>query len=161
MIAIVDTATNDVLFMVDSAEAAYSFDLTGRHIRDVVDGDFLPTLRSEKWNKLKAARDEAEWGGVDTPWGRFDSDEQSQGKINGAVTAALVLTAQQQAFLQNWTLADNSVVQLDGTAMVTVGLMIMAWVDAVHQRSRVLRARVATATTAAEVAAITWSMTDA
>lgn len=157
MQAIVNDATGEVEFILEDASG---YDLAGRTVRDVTDADFMPAAIACRWREIKAARDAAEWGGVDTPYGRFDSDEESQGKLNGAVTAALVFQAQGIAFSKDWTLADNSSVTLTGPQMIEVGLTVLGWVDAVHQRSRVLRERLETTITPAAAQAIEWGLTD-
>lgn len=102
----------------------------------------LEELRATAWERIKRDRDAHEHGGFDTPLGRFDSDLTSQSKIIGAVSVAQMALASSQAFSIEWTLQDNSTVVLDAESMISVGLALMAHVDATHQTGRSLRAQI-------------------
>jgi hypothetical protein len=127
---------------------------------DNPDMNALERAKTSRWVFLKEARDEAEWGGTATNFGRFDTDEKSQGKLTGASLAALILMSQGQPFSKIWTREDNTSVTLTGSQLIEVGLTVMAWVDTVHQRSRVLYDRIQTATTVPEVDAVLWTLVD-
>lgn len=88
--------------------------------------------------RIKIERDKREAAGVTTttltgvpedmtgPW-TFQSDPDSQRKISGAVLSAVIL---QGAFQQDWRLADDAMVPLNATDMITVGMLIMQHVSA-------------------------------
>lgn len=116
----------------------------------------LDEIKADRWTAIKAARDAAEAAGFDTPFGRFDSDPASQGKIIGAVTAAQLALGVGAPWQIDWTLQDNTVVRLDAPAMIAVGQALMVHVDAVHERGRTLREAIDAAQTAAEVETVSW-----
>lgn len=129
----------------------------------VIEGDLVPDLAAARARQraiINAARDAAQDGGADTPHGRFDSAGRSREFLNGAVMAATLAGMNQQAFSLAWTLADNSVVTLTGAQIVESGLAVAAHVDAMHQRARVLKARIDVAATLAEIRAVTWTLAD-
>jgi hypothetical protein len=116
----------------------------------------LGRAKVKRWAHIKELREAAMSGGIDTPFGRFDSDPISLQLINGAVTAALVAQTTNTPFEQSWTLQNNSSVDLTGTNMIGVGLAVMAAINAAHQISRTLREAIEAAATVQEVAAIVW-----
>ncbi|MBB6228365.1 hypothetical protein FHS79_002550 [Polymorphobacter multimanifer] len=129
----------------------------------VVEGALVPDLaavRAVQRALINGARDAARDGGVDTPSGRFDSDAESRGMLNGAVTTAMLATQQGGAFSVDWTRADDSEVKLDAQAVAVAGVAVAAWVSAVHERSRVLKARIDAAETVEEIRAVIWSLVD-
>lgn len=120
----------------------------------------LATARARQRAIINAARNAAQDGGAETPSGRFDSASRSREFLNGAVVAAQIALAQGQAFSISWTLANNSVVQLDAAQLIAAGLAVAAHVDAMHSRARVLKSRIDAAATLAAIAAITWTVAD-
>lgn len=117
----------------------------------------LEAAKARKRGEIKASRDKAVSGGVVVPEiGTFDSDEISRSNINGAVTGAILAQAAGQPFSVYWTLADNTVVQLDGPQMLAVGTTVMAHVSAKYTIGQSLQALVEAAETVPEVLAITW-----
>ena len=117
----------------------------------------LEQVKADCWAAIKAQRNAAEWGGFDTPFGRFDSDPNSQTKIIGTAQLASIALAQGAPFNVEWTLQDNTSVSLDATQMIAVGAALAAHVDAVHQRGRQLRAQIEAATTLADLEGISWT----
>lgn len=120
----------------------------------------LEDLRKQAWGRIKAQRDAAEWGGFDTPFGRFDSDPNSQTKIIGAAQLASIAAARGEPFSIRWTLQDNSTVMLDAPAMIAVGAAMGRHIDSVHQIGRAKRAAIEAATTYDAIMAVTWSEGD-
>lgn len=119
-----------------------------------VDPRTLEDLKVQQWLTIKAARDEAEFGGFAWDGSVFDSDPQSQSRIQGGVQLATM--AAEQPFSIDWTLADNTVRTLSAPDMIAVGVALGAHVQGVHATARALRAQIEAATTAAEVEAISW-----
>lgn len=117
----------------------------------------LEQVKADCWAAIKAQRDAAEWGGFDTPFGRFDSDPRSQAKIIGAAQLASIAAARGEPFSIRWTLQDNSTVVLDAPAMIAVGVAMGQHIDSVHQIGRAKRAAIEAATTYDAVMAVTWS----
>ena len=130
---------------------------------DAATGVYLPDLPAARVRQralINAARDAAQDGGCDTPSGRFDSAPRSREFLNGAALAATLAGMNSQPFTINWTLANNSVVTLDGPQIIAAGLAVAAWVDSVHQRAVVLKSRIDAAETTAAISAIVWSLAD-
>ncbi|MDR2297837.1 MAG: DUF4376 domain-containing protein [Comamonas sp.] len=118
----------------------------------------LDTAKACKWADMKATRDQLESGGFDLPGvGRFDSDEESRNKIIGASLAAKIARDAEQPYVIAWTLADNTVVQLDADGIIDAGFAMLAHLNAIHQRSRALYAQIQAAETLEAIAAIVWA----
>lgn len=144
--------------IADPAPADYHPDLYA-----VVDGALVPDLARARVAQraiINAARDAAQDAGADTPSGRMNSDQRARQFINGAVSSAQIALAAGQPFLIDWTLANNSDVTLDAEAMITAGLAVAAHVNAMHQRARVLKARIDAAETLADICAVQWTLED-
>lgn len=141
-------------------------DLAGKTVIDVPD-DFVwsgktvdwPTLtivvdiegaRAARWAEVKAKREAVQNGGCDTPAGRVQSDPDSRGLINGAVTMAMI----DPDFLLDFTLANNATVALDGPAMIAVGQAVGSFVATAHAVAVTKRAAIDAATTLAAVAEV-------
>ena len=101
--------------------------------------------------KLKLNRDQAEWAGVETPLGRVDSDPNSQRKISGAVTLAMLGG---QNFTIDWRMADNTTVTHDHDATVATGLAVGQHVAACQAHKNSVEAEIDAATTEEELEAI-------
>lgn len=110
-------------------------------------------LKDTKWEAIKASRLTAEqapfeWNGL-----LFDADAE---RVNGAATGALIAQATGSPFSIDWTLTDNSVVALSGADMISVGVALLQHVSAAHERGRLLRAAIDSATTQEQLDAISW-----
>lgn len=101
----------------------------------IEDPTTLEAARARAWVRIKYQRGAVEQAGCETSYGGFDTTVSSLTKLNGAIAAASIVPD----FAIDWTMADNSVATLDAAALQAVGLAVFAFVDAVHQRSRVLR----------------------
>lgn len=114
----------------------------------------IAAARAILWEKAKTKRFACEQGGCATPLGRMDSDPESQQKLNGAVTMALVAAQAGTAFSIDWTMADNSTVTHDGPAIVAAGVAMGDHVAACHEVALTLRAAIDAAATFADLDAI-------
>jgi hypothetical protein len=103
---------------------------------------------------LRRRRDRAEFSGCDTPLGRMDTDADSQRKVNGSVTMALIAQAAGQPFAIDWTMADNSSVTHDAAAMIAAGVAVGLHVSACHANGVALKAAIDAATDVVELAAV-------
>lgn len=167
----IDFQAQDGEFLIRSnADPSYQYVLDGlvrnmperpspAHIFDYsmkawVDVRTLDELKAEKWAEVRQARDAAEFGGFSWQGQVFDSDQISQGRITGAVQLAQL----DPGFAIDWTLADNTVVQLDAAQMQVVGIALGSHVSAQHARARALREAIhAPGVTPEALAAITFS----
>lgn len=115
----------------------------------------LEQLKYEKWEAMKRERDLAQFSGFNVNGiGTFQSDPDSQRLIIGAVVQAQIALANSAPFSVTWTLADNSSVVLNATAMIGVGLALGAHIDYCFVAGRAARGAIEAAVTAAEVAAV-------
>lgn len=96
--------------------------------------------RTALWERVKLIRDAVIAGGAPTPFGTVDCDTEGRSNISGASTAAIIATISDQPFSITWTLQDNSLVTLDASQMMALGLAVVGHVNAAHERARVLRA---------------------
>jgi hypothetical protein len=101
-------------------------------------------LQADRWAQIKVDRAAAMDAPIDTPFGRFDADPHSRAVL--AVAQAPV----------PWTLADNTVVDLDAQSLTEVRRLIGQRLHACHVQGRELRARIASATTTKDLEAIEW-----
>lgn len=122
------------------------------NIGDWIDFRDLDQKKSYKWDEIKAERSAEEFG--EFIWGDyvFQCDEVSQRRIQGAVQLAAI----NPDFSIDWTLADNSVVNLNAQNMIDVGVTLASHVSACHGRGRILRSEIDAATTQEELEAIFW-----
>lgn len=116
----------------------------------------LDQARMDRWQVIKAQRTAREFGGFTWDGSTFDSDTESQSRIQGAAQLATLAKLAGQPFEVDWTLADNSVRTLSGDDMLAVGQAMGRHVMAVHGAGRALRARIESAETLEEVEAATW-----
>jgi hypothetical protein len=167
--AIYDSATGDVLRTVTCPEdlielqcgPGESYVASGEFVDDtlhrieagvvVAKERTLDELKADVRFAVRARRNAAEWGGCNTPSGRIDSDPDSQRKINGSVTMALIAGS---AFSVDWRLSDNTVTTLNASQMINVGLAVGQHVSACQDRKNDLDAAITAATSATELAAI-------
>lgn len=119
--------------------------------------DLALDLMVAKINKRQAvalARNTHEWSGAATPLGRMDSDPDSQRKVNGAASMAMIASSAGQPFSIDWTMQDNSTVTHDAAAMMAAGVAMGEHVSACHDRAKVLKANIDDAADAAALEAI-------
>lgn len=128
--------------------------------QDAQAGPTLEQARDDKWRQMKAARCSAISAPLATPFGTFDADDEARQNI--IHTAQLMQTQAQTlapgaAPTVDFTLADNTVATLTAGQMVQVALLLAARIQGAHARGRAVRAAIQAATSAQDVAAITWS----
>lgn len=121
-----------------------------------VDLRTLPERKSAKWASIKQRRSEEEFGGFTWDGSTFDSDPQSQSRIQGAAQLATLAMIASQAFSVDWTLADNTVRTLTGADMLAVGQQMGVHIMTTHATSRALREAIEAATTPEQLESIVW-----
>lgn len=99
----------------------------------------LAITRTVKRQAVTSARDNHEWAGCAAPLGRMDTDPDSQRKINGSVTMALIAQSLGQPFSIDWTMEDNSTIAHDAPAMIAAGVAVGQYVADCHARALVLK----------------------
>lgn len=116
----------------------------------------LEDAKTLHWSEIKRQRSEIEYGGFVWDGSTFDSDETSRGRIQGAVSLALIAQGAGQPFSIDWTLADNTTRTLSGEEMIAVGLALGTHVATAFEIARQLREQIDAATTLQEVFAVVW-----
>jgi hypothetical protein len=86
----------------------------------------------------------------------FDSDARSVQRISVACLAAQAAIAASEPFSIDWTAQDNSVVTLDGEAMIAMPAALASYALELHNHAKDLKAEIDAATTIAAVDAIVW-----
>lgn len=119
------------------------FDYT---IKQWVDPRTLAELREAKWEDIKQARTRAIEVPLETPYGIFDADASGREGIKDAVMLLQTLNSIGQPSTTNFTLHDNSVVQLNLAQIIEVGLLLGQRVENAHEHSRILREQIDAAT---------------
>lgn len=119
----------------------------------------LHELMDRKWEEIKTAREEEKVSPfLTTPFGVFDAGTEAranlQGTLQGLAAAAQLGIA--PATIE-WTLADDSAVVLTPAQLAQVAVLLLARGDGAHRKARQLRSAIYSATTAAQVWAVTWA----
>ena len=112
----------------------------------------IPTLeeaQTDKINELKSVRDKAEQLPVTTDKGTFDVDDKALMRINGAIMALGENTIE-------WTLADNTVVEVSSSDLQNVIVALSVQSNAVHEKYRALKEQVMACTDVDSVEKIVW-----
>ena len=117
-----------------------------------VDPRTLEEHKTAQWALIKAARDEAEFGGFTWDGSVFDSDPVSQARIQGAV----LLATSNPDFVVDWTLADNTVRRLAANDLSALSQALGEHMTLQHSRARDARALLDQATTLSEVQSISF-----
>lgn len=118
------------------------------------DSRMLAEVKAAKWAQIKAARKAAIDAPLVTPYGTFDSNQESRAAISECA-------AQARAGGPTWSIyftrADNTQVLLTAEEMVNVWMASGAKTQAARDAAVPLRMAISAATTAATVEAITWA----
>lgn len=112
----------------------------------------LAQSRDAVWSHMKYKREKAEFGAFE--WGgyTFDCNEVSQRRLQGAVQLAAI----DSTMTLDWTLADNTVHTFAAADYVQIGVALANHVNECHERGRILRSQIQSATTYSELEAIVW-----
>lgn len=106
------------------------------------------------WRSVKAARDEREFGPFQYNAMYFDGDQDAQRRISLAVLGAQAALTAGTPWTLDWTLANNTVINLTAEEMVSVAEALGANITAAHEEARQKRAAIDAATTIVELEAI-------
>lgn len=116
----------------------------------------LQNYKDAAWTAIKASREAAIDAPLATPYGSFDSGAKDRTNITDAVLMLQTLAGLGNPTTIDFTLSNNSTVTLTTAQMVTVGLLLGQKVQTAHGTARARRAAIEAATTAQQLAAITW-----
>lgn len=114
----------------------------------------LSDFKLEKQEHLKKQRDEAEFGPFTYNGMTFDGDLDAQRRLSVLVSAAKSAIAAGYSFTKDFTLADNTVVQLSAEDFIGIEMAKLWQVDVAFQEYREKKARIDSATTLEELEAI-------
>lgn len=117
-----------------------------------VDTRNLEDIKKSKWDEIKQARNTAEFGGFTWDGSQFDSDAISQQRISGAVQLAMI----NPNYTIEWTLSNNTTRNLSAQDVIAVGVSLGNHVSFQHEKARLLREQINSATTAEQVNAVVW-----
>lgn len=112
----------------------------------------LADARHAKWLELKERRQSALVAPFSFNGMTFDADMPSQSNISNAVLVARF----SPDVTWQWTMADNSVAEVDATTMIAVGEGLAARTKNIYEHSQSLRVQIDSATTVEEIDAIIW-----
>lgn len=116
----------------------------------------LPAARAQAWDRIKAARNGAEFGTFTWNGLVFDGDSESQRRIQGAAQLAAMAIAANVPWSIAWTLADNTTITMSAADMIAAGTSLAVSVAGAHNVARALRTQIDAATTQEELDAIVW-----
>ena len=120
------------------------------------DVELLAAAKPAKIAALKAERDAAEVEPITYNGNSYDYDEKARERINAAIIALDVQTAQAKATASiDWTTADNADVKVTANDLRMVIASVAQRSNALHVAYRAAKDKVEAATTVAEVDAVT------
>lgn len=120
------------------------------------DAELLAVAKPAKIAELKAERDSKEVEPITYNGNLYDYDDKARERINAAIIALDVQTAQTKAVASiDWTTADNADIKVTANDLRMVIAMIAQRSNALHVAYRAAKDKVEAATTVAEVEAIT------
>lgn len=136
-------AVEDWLLTTVMAGGAKAADMSGT----------IESRRDLAWERIKRARDAAEAADFE-----YDGHVYQANKLNvaGAALAAKIASDMGATPTFRFTLSNDTPIDLTAEQMMNVGLALTAKIEAVHERGRNKRASVYSATTQAQLDAITW-----
>lgn len=118
--------------------------------------ELLAAARPAKIAELKAERDAREVEPISYNGNSYDYDDKARERINAAIIALDVQTAQAKATASiDWTTADNKDVKVTADDLRCVIAMVAQRSNALHVAYREAKVKIEQATTVAEVDAIT------
>lgn len=116
----------------------------------------LSDIKQIQRDIIKQSRTQAEYAGFIWDGSTFDSNAESQARITGAVTLALLTLQLSQPYEVTWTLADDTFRTLDASEVVLIGLALGSHVQTIFSKGQMLQAQIDASITKEEVEAITW-----
>lgn len=154
---------NDVFYDYPNDDLDGYIALVDAFIQSKADREYVaPTFEeivSAKLSELKLTRDALETEPIEYNGNRYDYDDKARDRINAAIIALDVQTAQAKATASiDWTTADNADVKVTANDLRMVIVMIAQRSNALHVAYRAAKDKVEAATTVAEVDAVTLNL---
>ena len=123
------------------------------------DAELLAAAKPAKIAELKAERDSKEVEPIEYNGNSYDYDDKARERINVAIIALDVQTAQTKAVASiDWTTADNADISVTADDLRMVIASVAQRSNALHVAYRAAKDKVEAATTVAEVEAITLNL---
>lgn len=123
------------------------------------DAELLAAAKPAKIAELKAERDTREVEPITYNGNRYDYDDKARERINAAIIALDVQTAQTKATaVIDWTTADNQDVKVTADDLRMIIASVANRSNALHVAYRAAKDKVEAATTVAEVDAVTLNL---
>ena len=149
-IEIDETAHNDCI----NNQGLRRIDLTTLKIVEYTPpGATLAELQSQAWSRIKAERDRREQSGAPYLGKVLDSDEKSVTRISIAMQAAQASISAGTAFSLDWTMQDNSVLNMTAAQVVGMSVALATHSNGLHLAARAVHEKILAATDAAGVEA--------
>lgn len=146
--------TLDDLKKYETLQFLYDFQ-TGKPIQRVVAPPALEVIKQRKIAELKVARDKAEVEPIEYQGYSFDYDEKARERINAAIIALDVQTAQTKAVASiEWTTADNADTPVTANDLKMIIAAVAVRSNKLHTVYRVAKEKVEAAATKEEVEAV-------
>lgn len=121
-----------------------------------VDQRTLAEAQDETWEMIRTARDANQEAGFTWDGSKFDSDNVSVQRLQGALQLALLAQAAGQPFSIVWTLYDNTTRTLSGSDMIAVFAAMGTFVQNIFTQGVNLRNQINAATKLSDLSTITW-----
>ena len=137
---------------LDTFDIASEFPGSGGAIIYVPPVD-LEGEKTKAKTQITIARNSEEFAGFMAYGKLFDSDADSQRRILIAASTAQIIG---EEFSIDWTCADNSVITLTQTQTIGLPLLMAHYGDQLHQKARLLKAEIDSATTLDEINNVVW-----
>lgn len=116
----------------------------------------LEVARGVKWENIKRSREQDINRPLVMAYGVFQAGVEDRKNITDAILLANTLAALEQPVAIEWTLLDNSVITLDQTQLVQLGLALGARTQAAYSQARTLREQIDAAESQEDLDAIVW-----
>lgn len=103
---------------------------------------------------VRLTRDRLQAAGTQTPYGRVDTNMESQIKLVGAVVMALASQAAGVDYEDVWTMFDGTDVEVDAAKITQIGVAAGQHVSACQRRKKALEAEINEASTLVDLEAL-------
>jgi hypothetical protein len=119
-------------------------------------GQALEDAKAQKRIEIRAAREQAEYGGFTWDGSRFDSDVYSQSRLLSTLQLAQISLANSSAFGVDWKLADNTSRHLSAQDLISVCLALSSHVSDCHALAQDCKAMIDAAQSLQELSMVHW-----
>lgn len=116
--------------------------------------DLLEFVRNKKWEEIKELRDYKETAGLPYKDKVFDYDMRSAFKLSVALEAGKAVG---DTFKINWTMQDNSTMELTLEDLVNVPLVAAQYSNSLHEQARALYDKIYAETDVVTIINLTWN----